>query len=81
MYGRHQEDQRRLKHICENGGGWWWGGAYYDETKKRYIRSSKSRTSLYKFYKKVAAKAVRKCADCPQHGGYKKVFDLRWTMY
>jgi hypothetical protein len=29
----------------------------------------------------VAAKAVRKCADCPQHGGYKKVFDLRWTMY
>jgi hypothetical protein len=82
-HARVRAEKRKLKALYEcRPKGYFPSGAYFDEEKGRIIRYYRS--SLWGYLRGKASRRVRRLpigsedAELPQHGGYKRYFDVAW---
>ena len=82
-YHRKQEDNRRLKHLYENGANkWCMGVGFYNGRFIKWYPYS-SNYNRKKFYCNLTNRKVRRMKSNYNlsRGQYKKVFDLWWTLF
>lgn len=81
------EEKRRLKKLYDETKTRYGAGAWWNEKKSRYIRyypySVSHNIGIKKFYRKLMRSKLNENVDkeiLPQRSGYKKHFDLWWTL-
>lgn len=79
-YRRKQEDNRRLKQKYKIAGTHYRAGIYFNTDKNRFMRYYFS-PAIKKFFKRQAAKKVRKYRHHLHGNEYRKVDAYWWHVY
>lgn len=82
MYKQAQNRHKRLLKTygaTKNGCG---SGVWYNEERGFYYKYTASNTPGYtKQLKRISNKKVRKSLALSSHGGYRKLYDYKWTLF